>query len=175
MEVLQIITGSLAARFLGQHLPMIAVFTAAVDVGQILEEKARALEQGRPRTVVVRGQGIDSRLHIGEILPEQRGHIRIEAVASRHRDIGAGRPTCAPARTLTHGLGQSAHDHPMADVPGNARQLRCPIGDAGGDASNGMSHGLTNAVKSPDPNMGGKGDVVHRRRYAFAQGRSAVW
>jgi hypothetical protein len=71
---------------------MIAVLAPAVDVGQILEEKARALEQGRPRTVVVRGQGIDARLHIGEIAPEQRGHIRIEAVASRHRDIGAGRP-----------------------------------------------------------------------------------
>ena len=96
MEILQVVTGPLAARLLGQHLPMIAVLAAAVDVRQVLEEKARAIEQERPRTVVVRGQGIDAGLHIGEIPPEQRGHIGIEAVASRHRGIGASRQARGP-------------------------------------------------------------------------------
>jgi hypothetical protein len=35
----------------------------------------------------------------------------------------------------------------MAHVPGNARQLRCAIGDTGGEASNGRGHGVNRRCK----------------------------
>src|SRR5260221_6073412 len=44
MEILQIVAGPFAACFLAQHLKVLAVFTTAVDAGQILEEHARSVE-----------------------------------------------------------------------------------------------------------------------------------
>ena len=41
-----------------------------LDFRQILEEKARPIEQYRQRTVMIRGQGIDPGLDVGEILQE---------------------------------------------------------------------------------------------------------
>src|SRR5258708_14146248 len=45
MKILQIVAGPFAACFLAQHLKVLAVFTTAVDAGQILEEHARSVEQ----------------------------------------------------------------------------------------------------------------------------------
>ena len=120
---------------------MIPVLAAAMDVRQVLEEKAGAIEQERPGTVVLRGQGIDAGLHIGEIPPEQRGHIGVEPAASRHRGIGASRQARGPIAPLAHRRRQSPHHQPVAHVPGDARQLRCAVGNTGGEASNRISHG----------------------------------
>ena len=48
MEILKIVEGPLRARLRGQHFAVLSALTAAVDVGQILEEKPRSVEQHRP-------------------------------------------------------------------------------------------------------------------------------
>ncbi len=68
MEVLEIIGGPLAAHGLAQHLTRIAILATAVNVGQILEEQARAGEEPRQRAVMVCRQRIDASLHIGKVL-----------------------------------------------------------------------------------------------------------
>src|SRR5215470_12685801 len=90
MKVLQIIPGSFAARFLAQHLTVLAAFTTAMNVRQILEEQARSLEQYRQGTIMIRGQGINSGLDVGEVLQKQGGHVRVKTPAVGHRRIRRG-------------------------------------------------------------------------------------
>ena len=72
---------------------MLAALAAAMNFRQILEEQARALEQVGNEPSWSAGNGIDAGLDIGEILPEQRGHVRVEAPAVGHGRIGvAARP-----------------------------------------------------------------------------------
>ena len=59
----------------------------------------------------------------------------------RHRGIGASRQARGPIAPPAHRGGQSPHHQPVTHVPGDARQLRCAVGNTGGQASNRISHG----------------------------------
>src|SRR5262245_59573214 len=65
MEVLQIVCRSFAARFIGEYLALLAAFAAAMDIGQILEEKPRTTQELEQRAVVIGGQRIDAGFDIG--------------------------------------------------------------------------------------------------------------
>ena len=88
MEILEIIARPLAAGRRGQHFAGFAALSAAVDVGQIVEKRPRALEQSPPGAVVIGGQGIEPRFDVREVLAEQNSHVREQPVAIGDRPIG---------------------------------------------------------------------------------------
>src|SRR5258708_27002870 len=111
IEILQIVAGPFAACFIAQHFKVLAVFTAAVDAGQILEEHARSMEQCQQRTIMIGGQGIDTGLEIGGGLQGQGCHVRVKTSVGGHRRTGK-RPGCRELATASAGhLRQVWHDH----------------------------------------------------------------
>ena len=140
MEVLQVVAGPLAAGLLAQHLVVLAVLAAAMDLGEIQEEEARASQQRRHRAVVVGGQRIDAGFDVGEVPSQEIGHVGVEAPAVRHGRIGAGARPRAFAGAAPRRLRQPAHREAMADVPSDARQLAGAVGGAERKAGNGIGH-----------------------------------
>jgi hypothetical protein len=67
-----------------------ATLAAPMDVGEILEKKPRAMEKCQQRSVMIGGKRVKAGLDIGEVLLEKNGHIRVEASALRHGQIGVG-------------------------------------------------------------------------------------
>ena len=61
---------------------------SAMDFGEILEKKSRAMKQRQQRSVMIGGKRVETGLDIGEILLEKDGHIRVEASAVWHRQLG---------------------------------------------------------------------------------------
>jgi hypothetical protein len=61
-----------------------------MDFGEILEKKSRAMKERQQRSIVIGGKRVETGLDIGEILLEKDGHIRVEASAVRHRQLGMG-------------------------------------------------------------------------------------
>src|SRR5215831_15243756 len=106
---------------------------------------------------MIRGQGIDSGLDIGEVLQEQGSHVRIKTPAVRHRRIGSG-PRPGAFAGATSRLGQLPHDQAVTDVPGNSWQLTGTIGEARGEAGDGTGHACCSAIYGLtfSVNMGGK-------------------
>jgi hypothetical protein len=90
MEILQIVAGPLPAPPLSQDFVVRATLAALVDVGEILEKKPRAMEKCQQRSVMIGGKRVEAGLDISEVLLEKDGHIRIEASAVRHGQIGVG-------------------------------------------------------------------------------------
>ena len=111
---------------------------------------------------MIRRQWVDSGFDIGEVLPEQGGHIGVETAPRGHWRVGM---TSRP-RTLTGALarriGQSPHDGVVTDIPGNPRQLACTIGDAGGEAREGIGHAVAQRCMVHHYNMSRKEELVYR-------------
>ncbi len=139
VKILQVVTGPLAAGLIGQHLPILAGLTPAMDFREVLEEKPRAVEQDRPRAIVLRRKRIDASLDIGEVPPEQRRHVCIHAPVG-YRGAAAARNVRRFARTPTRFPRQPPHHLAMPDIPGDPRQLPCAVGDASGEAGYGTGH-----------------------------------
>jgi len=97
VKILQIVVGPFALRFRASHLVRAPAPAALMYGGQVLKEQARALNQRRQCAIVISRQRIDASLDIGEVLPEQARHIRVELPAFGNGQIGMGRP-CARSR-----------------------------------------------------------------------------
>jgi len=63
---------------------------APMDFGEIIEKKPRAVKECQQRSVMIGGKRVEAGLDISEILLEKDGHIRVEASAVRHGQIGVG-------------------------------------------------------------------------------------
>jgi len=61
-----------------------------MDFGEILEKKSRAMKECQQRSIMIGGKRVEAGFDIGEILLEKDGHIRVEASAVRHRQLGMG-------------------------------------------------------------------------------------
>ncbi len=147
VEVLQVVARPPAERVPAHDLPGMTELAPTMDLGKIREEQAGAPDKLQRRAVMIRRQGIDAGFHIGEILPEQDGHIRVEPPAVRHRRIGA---RLAPrARAGTCRLREAPHDEAVADVPGHARQLPRTVGSAGGEAGDRIDHAASSSGARP--------------------------
>ncbi len=107
-----------------------AALAALVDLGEIREEQPRATDELEQRSVMIGGKRIDSGLHIGEVLHEERRHVGVEAVAIRHRRSGRGARPRARAVPPLRGLRQPAQRDTVADIPGDPRQLADAVGRA---------------------------------------------
>ena len=97
MEILQVIVGPPAARLLAQDFPSLAALAPLMHLRQVAEKEARSLDQCPPRAVAVRWQRIDPGLDIGEVRPEQLGHVGVKPPAVGHRRLRVGAPACALA------------------------------------------------------------------------------
>ncbi len=61
-----------------------------MDFGEIPEKKPRAVKECQQRSVMIGGKRVKAGLDISEVLLKKNGHIRVEASAVRHGQIGAG-------------------------------------------------------------------------------------
>jgi hypothetical protein len=89
---------------------------------------------------MIGGEGVETGLYVGEVVPEKNSHIDIKASAIRDGRIGMrarprGLPILSPRR-----LHEPAHGEAVSDIPGDAWQLCCPIGDARGDTGGRIGH-----------------------------------
>ncbi len=91
---------------------------------------------------MIGGQRIDSGLDIGEVLLEQLRHVSEQPATLGHGPIGLRLRSCRIAVALARPPRQPPHDLAMTDVPGDARKLRGPIGEAGGELRNRADHAL---------------------------------
>ena len=69
---------------------MRAALAAPMNFGEILEKKPRAVKECQQRSIMIGGKRLKAGLDISEILLEKDGHIRVEASAVRHGQIGVG-------------------------------------------------------------------------------------
>jgi len=74
---------------------------------------------------------VNSGFELGEILHEERSHIRVNLIAIRNRQIGTGATSCFPTLLTTLGLGELAQDKTVSNIPNNARELASTISYAG--------------------------------------------
>src|SRR6202022_617805 len=88
---------------------------------------------------MIRGQGIDARFDIGEVLPPKSAQVREESFAVRSSRVGMGARPRAPA--LARSLRDPGHGEAVTQIPGDARQLARAIGGARGEAGGGTGHG----------------------------------
>jgi hypothetical protein len=64
--------------------------TTPMNFGEILEENSGAMKECHQRSLMIGGKRVKAGLDVGEILPEKRGHVRVEACPIRHGQIGVG-------------------------------------------------------------------------------------
>ena len=140
MEVLQIVVGPLAPRLIGEDFVVDTALAAPMDVGEVREEQPRAADRSQPRSVMVRGKRVDAGLHVGEVLQKQRGHVRVDAIAVRHRRAGTGAPRRFATLAPRGGFRKSTQGETMSDIPGDPRQLGGAVGDAREKAGQRSSH-----------------------------------
>jgi hypothetical protein len=111
-----------------------------MDFGKILEKKPGAMQECQHRSVMIGGQRVKTGLDIGKVLLKKDSHIRVEALAVRHRRISVGaRPrfvTISPLRRL----GEPAYGEAMPNIPSNAWQLGGAIRDTHGNARERIAH-----------------------------------
>src|ERR1035437_9954717 len=86
------------------------------------------------------GKWIMASFYVSEVLPEKHGHVRIEASAIRHRRIGMGALPSSSTVPSSRLLRKPAHDEAVPDIPGDAWQLACAIGDARNGAEKRIAH-----------------------------------
>src|SRR5450755_1641708 len=92
------------------------------------------------------GKWVKASFYVSEVMPEKHGHVRIEASAIRHRRIGMGAQPSGSTVPSSRLLRKPAHDEAVPDIPGDAWQLACAIGDARGDAGKRIAHASLPAV-----------------------------
>jgi len=61
VEILQIVARPRTARIFIENLAMSSHFAPSMDLRQIREERARAMNQRQQRSVMIEGQGINAR------------------------------------------------------------------------------------------------------------------
>src|ERR1035441_2799290 len=88
------------------------------------------------------GKWVKVSFYVSEVLPEKHGHVRIEASAIRHRRIGMGALPSSSTVPSSRLLCKPAHDEAVPDIPGDAWQLACAIGDARDDAGKRIAHAV---------------------------------
>ena len=140
MEILQIVAGPLPDRMLAQDFVVPAAFAAPMDFGQIFEEEAGALKQRQQRSVMIGRKWVEAGFYVGEVLPEKHSHVRVEAAAIWHRRTGMGALPSGPTVATSRRLSKPAHREAVPDIPGDAWQLACAIGDARDDAGKRIAH-----------------------------------
>jgi hypothetical protein len=64
---------------------------------------------------------LEAGLYVGEVLPEKKGHVRVEAFAIRHGRVGMG-----PTVPLPRRVRKPAHRETVADIPGDAGNWPTP-------------------------------------------------
>lgn len=92
------------------------------------------------RAVVIGRQRINTRLDVGEILPEQLGHVGVKAQALRDRRCGLRLRPRAVALSLAHHVGKPPHHQAMTHVPGHAGQMPSSISEPRCELSRGTGH-----------------------------------
>src|SRR5271166_7209701 len=89
---------------------------------------------------MIRGQGIDARFNISEVLPPKRNHVREKSVAVRNWRVGMGARPRASTLALARPLRDPGHGEAVTQIPGDARKLARAIGSACGEAGGGTVH-----------------------------------
>src|ERR1019366_5684387 len=95
------------------------------------------------------GKWVKASFYVSEVLPEKHGHVRIEAPAIRHRRLGMGALPSGSTVPSSRLLRKPAHGEAVADIPSDAWQLTCAIGDARGDAGKRIAHASFPAATRP--------------------------
>src|SRR5262245_63215654 len=129
MEILQVVTWPLPAGVLGQDFRLRPALAPFMDGGKVLEEKPRPMKQCSKRPVMIDGQRVKPRLNIGEILPKERSHIRVDLIALRHRQISTGATSRFPALLAPCDFRELAQRKTVPNKPRDARQLTCNVSD----------------------------------------------
>jgi hypothetical protein len=73
----------------------------------------------------------------------------VEASATRHGRIGVGTLPSAPTIRSPRRLCEPAHGETVSDIPGDAWELCCPVGDARGDTGERIGHASLPARPKP--------------------------
>src|SRR5438105_3072914 len=87
---------------------------------------------------MIRGERIDARFDISEVLPPKSTYVREESLAVRNWRVGMGARPHAPA--LARPLRDPDHGEAVTQIPSDARQLARAIGGARGEAGEGTVH-----------------------------------
>src|SRR6266849_4387079 len=140
VEILEIIIGPLALCLRTQDFTILTDLAATMDFRQILEKEARAVQQDRQCAVMIFREGIYASFDVGQVLPEQTGHMRVELPAIGYRCVRMGPRPRAPRSASMRFLGELPHDHSVADVPRNARDLRQAISESRRERVRGICH-----------------------------------
>src|SRR5262249_45658742 len=140
MEILQVVARPPSAGFLRQDFLTCAALAALMNGGEVVEEKAGSVKQRNQRTVMVGGKRVNARFDIREVLPKKRGHVCVDLIAIRDRQIGTGATSRILAFLAPRGLGEPAQGKTMPDIPGDARQLTGTVSHAGDKAGKRCSH-----------------------------------
>jgi hypothetical protein len=142
VEVLEIVAWPFALHLLGEDLIVPIALTSAMDLGQILEEEPGAPQEARERAIVILWERVDTCLHVGEVLPEEGGHILEEATTIRQGCSGARRRAGAVLILLTGRLSKAAQDRAMTHIPSDARKLGGGISSTRGQTCRRFRHAL---------------------------------
>jgi hypothetical protein len=87
---------------------------------------------------MIRGERIDARFDISEVLPPKSAHVREESFAVWSSRVGMG---AGPrASVLARPLRDPGHSEAVTQIPGDARQLARAIGGARGEAGERTVH-----------------------------------
>jgi hypothetical protein len=93
---------------------------ASMDGGEILEEKSRAVNQRKQRSVMIGGKWVKASFYVGEVLPEKHGHVRVKASAIRHRRLGMSALPSGSTLASSGRHSKPAHREAVPDIPGDA-------------------------------------------------------
>src|ERR1035437_3350050 len=107
------------------------------------------MDQRQQRSVMIGGKWVKASFYVGEVLPEKHGHVRVEASAIRHRRTGMGALPSGSTVPSSRRLRKPAHRETVPDIPGDAWQLACAIGDARGYAGKRIAHASFPAATRP--------------------------
>jgi hypothetical protein len=147
MEILKIVARPFPDSLLVQNFAVPAAFAAPMDFGQILEEESGAMEQRQQRSVMIDGKWVEAGFYVCEILPEKHSHVPVKAAAIRNSCIGMGALPSGPTVPSSSRFRKPAHGEAVPNIPGDAWQLACAIGDAYGYAEKRIAHGPFAAAK----------------------------
>jgi hypothetical protein len=142
VEVLEIVAWPFALHLLGEDLIVPVALTSTVNLGQVLEEEPGAPQEARERTIVIRREGVDTCLDVGEVLPEEAAMSSKRRPRSGQGRSGARRRAGAVLILLTGRLSEAAQDRAMAHIPSDARKLGGGISSARGQTCRRFRHAL---------------------------------
>jgi hypothetical protein len=98
-------------------------------------------------------EGVETGLYVGEVVPEKNSHIGIKASAIRHGRIGMRARPSGLTILSKRRLREPAHGEAVSDIPGDAWELCCPVGDPCGDTGERIGHASLPARPKPVSHM----------------------